>query len=127
MQQEPNVVALAEVSEAEALAQPDDSSSSSAASVHSDSAGSVHGSEPESVDSVTIHDEIMGINATSLAEWAWANTPRSLAPEKRQEYVELLLEAAAIYEEMEEQAGAESSRLDLYVIDEGDGESAGSA
>ena len=120
-------MALAEVSEAETSAPPDDDTSGSVAS---DSAGSVHGSEPESVDSVTIHDEIMGINATSLAEWAWTNTPHWLAPEKRQEYVELLLEAAEIYEEMEEQAGAESSMLDLYVIDEayeGDGESAVSA
>ena len=101
----------------------DDSSSSSAASVHSDSAGSVHGSEHDSVDSVTIHDEIMGDDATTLADWAWANAPRWLTPQKRQQCVDLFLEAAEIYQEWEAQAG----EMDLYVIDEtneGDGEEA---
>ena len=118
--QEQNVVVLAEVSEAELSAPPDDDTSGSVAS---DSAGSVHGSEHDSVDSVTIHDEIMGVDATSLAEWAWANAPRWLTPEKRQECVDLFLEAAEIYQEWEAQAG----EMDLYVIDEayeGDGESA---
>ena len=121
--QQQNVVVLAEVSEAELSGPPDDdSSSSSAASVHSDSAGSVHGSEHDSVDSVTIYEIIMG---NELAEWAWANTPHWLTPEKRQEYVDMFLDAAEICQKWE--PGEGMNMMALYDIDEtneGDGEEA---
>ena len=117
-----HLVVLAEVSEAELSAPPDDDTSGSIAS---DSAGSVHGSEHDSVDSVTIYEIIMG---NELAEWAWANTPHWLTPEKRQEYVDMFLLAAEICQKWE--PGEGSNMMALYDIDEtneGDGEEAATA
>ena len=125
MQQEQNVVVLAGVSEAELSAQLDDDASSAAG----DSAGTVYGSEHESVESVALQ-EILGVGMTSLAEWAWANAPHWLTPEKRQEYVDMFLYAAEIYQEWDAQAGEGSNMMDLYDIDEayeGDGEAAAAA
>ena len=124
MQQEQNVVVLAGVSEAELSAQLDDDASSAAG----DSAGTVYGSEHESVESVALQ-EILGVGMTSLAEWAWANAPHWLTPEKRQEYVDMFLYAAEIYQEWDAQAGKGSNMMDLYDDEayEGDGEAAAAA
>lgn len=125
MQPNQNVVAaLAEVSEAELSGLHGDSSSSS---VHSDSAGSVHGSDHDSVDTVTLHERIMGVANTSLAQWAHANSPPWLTPEARQEFVDMFLAAAQIYQEWDAEAGQGSNMLDLYYIDEADGEAAAAA
>ena len=82
------------------------------------------------MDSVTIQEIIMGVANTSLAEWAHANSPDWLAPEARQEFVDMFLLAAEIYQQWDAQAGEGSNMLDLYDIDEtneGDGEAAASA
>ena len=86
----------------------------------------MYGSEHESVESVALQ-EILGVGMTSLAEWAWANAPRWLTPEKRQEYVDQFLYAAEIYQEWV--AGEGSNMMDLYDDEayEGDGEAAAAA
>lgn len=110
-----NVVVLAEMSEAEAGSQNEDSSSSSAGSVHSDSAGTVEGSEGSTVASVSMEEIICGIECASLAEWARRNSAPWITPEEREEYVEMFLDAARIFDEVVAQ---DSSMLDLFDINE---------
>ena len=79
----------------------------------------MHGSEHDSVDSVGIYEIIMG---NELAEWAWANTPH-FTPEKRQEYVDMFLDAAEICQKWE--PGEGMNMMALYdETNEGDGEDA---
>ena len=96
-QPDQNVVALAEVAEAELSARSEDS-----------------------VDSVTLHEIIMGVNDTSLEAWAhanFANLAPNLSPEARQEYIDKFLLAAEIVQKWE--PGEGSNMLDLYAIEEG--------
>ena len=80
------------------------------------------------MDSVTLHEIIMGVPNTSLEAWAHANSPPNLTPEERQEYVDMFLLDAEAVQKWE--PGEGSNMMGLYDIDEadeGDGERAASA
>ena len=110
----PVQVALAAVSEAELSAPGDDAS---------DSAGTPHGSEFDSVASVEAESEAVPcaavLEGTSLAAWARANAPEWLTPQQQEDYVTLFLQAADIYQKWDD-AEEGAGLTDLYDIDEED-------
>ena len=129
-------VALAQVALAET--EPSEAESSAPADDASDSAGTPHGSEFDSVASVEAeeaereavpvqqHPPVLpfavaaALQGTSLAAWARANAPEWLTPQQQEDYVDLFLLAAEMYQEWDAEAGEGSNMMDLFDIDEED-------
>ena len=114
-------VALAQVALAET--EPSEAESSAPADDASDSAGTPHGSEFDSVASVEAESEAVPcaavLEGTSLAAWAGANAPEWLTPQQQEDYVTLFLQAADIYQKWDD-AEEGAGLTDLYDIDEED-------
>ena len=128
-------VALAQVALSET--EPSEAESSAPADDASDSAGTPHGSEFDSVASVEAeeaereavpvqqHPPVLpfavaaALQGTSLAAWARANAPEWLTPQQQEDYVALFLQAADIYQKWDD-AEEGAGLTDLFDIDEED-------
>ena len=117
-------VALAQVELSET--EPSEAELSEPADDASDSAGTPHGSEFDSVASVEAveaeSEAVPGaavLEGTSLAAWARANAPEWLTPQQQEDYVALFLQAADIYQKWDD-AEEGAGLTDLYDIDEED-------
>ena len=62
----------------------------------------------------------VALESTSLAAWAQANAPEWFTPQQQQDYVDLFLLAADIYQEWDAAQGEGAGLMELFDIDEED-------